>query len=178
MKVLKFIGVFLLLVIGIVLIAGAFMKKDFKFEREVAINAPKAVVWNNVVMLKNHDKWSQWKEMDPNMTNEITGTDGQVGAKVSWKSTNKSVGNGSQTISNIVPGERVDTDLDFGGNGKAKAYFLVSGDSTSSKIKWGFESHVGWPMNFIARMMMTEKNMGGMLDKGLGMLKNVSESEK
>lgn len=178
MKVLKFIGVFLLLVIGIVLVAGAFMKKDFHFERQQTINAPKDVVWNNVVMLKNHDKWSQWKAMDPGMANEITGTDGQVGARVSWKSSNKNVGSGSQTITNIVPGERVDTDLDFGDNGKAKAYFLVSGDSATSTVKWGFDSHANWPMNFIVGMMMTEKNVNEMLDTGLGMLKTASESEK
>src|SRR5262245_26202910 len=111
MKILKFIGLFLLLVIGIVLIAGAFMKKDFHFEKSATINAPKEVVWNNVAMLKNHEKWSQWKELDPNMTNVITGTDGQVGAKATWKSDHKMVGSGSQTITAVVPGEKVETEL-------------------------------------------------------------------
>jgi uncharacterized protein YndB with AHSA1/START domain len=177
MKILKIIGMLLLLVIVLVLIAGAFMKKDFHFERSTTINASKDKVWDNVVMFKNHEKWSQWKEMDPNMKTTITGTDGSVGAKMSWQSDNKNVGKGSQTITAITPGERVDTELDFDGRGKATAFMKVSGDSTSTKAVWGMDMHASYPMNAIMGMMMSEDQMNTMLDKGLAMLKTASEKE-
>ncbi len=177
MKILKFIGMLLLLVVVIILIAGAVMKKDFHYERSTTINAPKDRVWDNIIMFKNHEKWSQWKEMDPNMQTEITGTDGTVGAKVTWKSDHKNVGNGSQTIRAIKPGERVDYDMDFGNNGKPTSYFIVEGDSTSSKVAWGMDAHVGFPFNAIAGIFMGEKMMNDMFDKGLMMLKTESEKK-
>lgn len=177
MKILKFIGMLLLLVIVIVLVAGAFMKKDFHFEKTIAINAPKDKVWDNVVMFKNHEKWSQWKEMDPNMKTTITGTDGSVGAKMSWESDNKNVGKGSQTITAVTPGQRVDTELDFDGRGKATAFMIVNGDSASSKATWGMDMHAPYPMNAIMGVMMSGHSMDAMLDKGLGMLKTTSEKE-
>jgi hypothetical protein len=176
MKILKFIGMVLLLVVAIVLIAGAVMKKDFHFERSTTIAAPKDKVWDNVVMFRNHEKWSQWKEIDPNMKTEITGTDGTVGAKMSWTSTNDSVGNGSQTITKVSDG-RVDTDLEFEGRGGSKGFFTVTGDSTTSKVVWGMDMHINYPMNAIMPFFMTEKMMNSMFDKGLGMLKDVSEKE-
>lgn len=176
MKILKYIGIALLSIIVLALIAAAFVKKDFHFEKSTEINAPKDVVWQNVVMFSNHEKWSQWKEMDPNMKTEITGTDGTVGAKMSWSSTHKDVGTGSQTITNIIPGERVDSELDFGGQGKANTFMAVSGDSTKCKATWSLDMHADYPFNLIVSMV-AESGMNSMFDKGLAMLKTASEKK-
>jgi uncharacterized protein YndB with AHSA1/START domain len=177
MKILKILGLIVgLAVIGF-LIAGLFMKKDFHFERSMEIHAPNDVVWNNVLMFQNHEKWSQWKAKDPNMKVEISGTDGTVGAKMSWKSDVKGVGNGSQTITAVEPGRRVDTELDFDGQGKANAYMLVEGDSTACKATWGMDMHQGYPMNAVVALFMSEKVMNDMFDTGLNMLKASSEKK-
>ncbi len=178
MKILKIIGILILLVVATILIAGAFMKKEFHFERSIDIKASKDVVWNNMVSFKNHGKWSQWKEMDPNMEVTFAGNDSEVGSKMSWKSANKNVGNGSQTITAIDPGKRVDSELDFDGRGKANAYLAVSGDSTSCKAVWGMDMKASYPMNAIMGMFVSEKTMNEMFDKGLGMLKTASETGK
>jgi uncharacterized protein YndB with AHSA1/START domain len=174
MKVLKIIGSILLVLVVIVLIAGALMKKDLHYEQTTTINAPKERVWENVVMFENHKKWSQWKEKDPNMKVNITGVDGTVGARMSWTSDHKEVGNGSQTITGVDPGNRVDTELDFDGRGKAKSYMVVTGDSTSSQVTWALDMHPPYPFNAIVPLMMGN-GMNEMFDKGLAMLKSASE---
>lgn len=175
MKIIKFLGLLLLLIVAGVLIAGAFMKKDFHFERSMEMQAPKDRVWDYVVHFKQHEQWSQWRELDPAMETSISGTDGNVGAKMSWKSTHKEVGNGSQTITAIDPGKRVDTELEFEGQGNAKSYYLIEGDSSSCKVTWALDMQAPYPMNALLPMMMSEKVMNDMFDKGLGMLKKAVE---
>lgn len=175
MKILKYIGIIVLLLIAAILVAGLFMKKDFHFEKSIEINAPKDKVWENVVYFRNHEKWSQWKEIDPAMVVNITGTDGEKGAKMEWTSKHKDVGNGSQTISSVVPGTRVDTDLVFGGRGGAKSFISVSGDSTKCNVIWAMDMHADYPMNAIMGVFMKASTFDEMFNKGLGMLKTASE---
>ena len=174
MKIIKFLGLALLAVIVTGLIAAAFIKKDFHFEKSIEIGASKDAVWQNVVLFANHDKWSQWKKLDPQMKVAITGNDGEVGAKMSWTSDHKDVGNGTQTITKIIPGQRVDTEVDFDGKGKANSYMIVSGDSTKSNAVWALDMHMGYPFNLFGALF-AEKGMNDMFDKGLGMLKTCSE---
>jgi uncharacterized protein YndB with AHSA1/START domain len=174
MKIIKFLGLAILIVIVMGLISAAFIKKDFHFEKSVEIGASKETVWQNVVMFANHDKWSQWKELDPLMKVTITGNDGEVGAKMAWTSDHKDVGNGTQTITSVIPGQRVDSDLDFDGKGKAKTYMAVNGDSTKCKTTWALDMHLDYPFNLFGALF-AEKGMNEMFDKGLGMLKTTSE---
>lgn len=174
MKVIKYLLIVIVSIVVVALIAALFVKKEFHFEKSVEINASKEVVWDNVVKFGNHDKWSQWKEMDPKMEVSITGTDGEVGAKMSWKSSHKDVGNGSQEITKVIPGQRVDTKLNFEGMGGATSYMIVTGDSTKSKVTWALEMEQGWPFNLMVAMF-AEQGMNQMFDKGLGMLKKASE---
>ncbi len=50
----------MLALIGIVLIAGLVMTKDYAVEREITINQPKDSVFNYVKMMKNQDSFSVW----------------------------------------------------------------------------------------------------------------------
>lgn len=174
MKILKILGLIILTVIVIFLVSGLFIKKDFEYEmsKEMAISKDK--VWENVVYFKNHEKWSQWKKMDPNMKVEITGTDGTPGAKMSWTSTHKDVGNGSQTIVSVSGTERVDSKLDFGGKGEANTYMSVMGDSTKCKVTWSLKMTAPYPFNTFM-FMMGDKPMNDMFKTGLDMLETASK---
>jgi uncharacterized membrane protein len=178
MKIIKIILKGLLAIIIVALIAGAFMKKEFHYEKSVRINAPADLVWQNIVYFKNHEKWSQWKETDPNMIEEITGTDGTVGAKATWTSEHKEIGNGSQTITAIVPGKRVDTKLEFGGQDGGTGFFTVEKENGATKVVWGMHSEIPYPMNAMAPMFMpSDEDMNQMFEKGLAMLKKASEEQ-
>ncbi|MFM6982990.1 MAG: hypothetical protein ACKOXF_02580, partial [Chitinophagaceae bacterium] len=94
MKIIKILGLVLLIVVVMGLVSAAFIKKDFHFEKSIDISASRETVWQNVVLFENHDKWSQWKKIDPAMKVIISGTDGEVGAKMAWTSNHDDVGNG------------------------------------------------------------------------------------
>ncbi|MEZ4804362.1 MAG: SRPBCC family protein [Bacteroidia bacterium] len=179
MKIIKIILKSILVLIIVVLVAGVFMKKEFNYEKSISINAPSDLVWENILYFKNHDKWSQWKEIDPNMKEEITGTDGTVGAKATWSSNHKEVGNGSQTITAIVPGKRVDTKLEFDGQDGGTGFFTVDEENGATKVVWGMHSEIPYPINAMSFMFMpSDEDMNQMFEKGLAMLKKASEEQK
>ncbi len=178
MKILKISGLIILALIVLILVAGAFMPKEFHFEGKQNIKSSRDIAWSNVVNLRNHDKWSQWRVLDPNMQIGYTGDDGQVGSKMMWTSEHSEVGNGTQTITGIDGKDRVNFDVDFGGKGSAKSYLMVSGDTTQCLVTWGLDIQAPYPMNAIMGMMMKKEMMDDMFTKGLGMLKDVCEKEE
>jgi hypothetical protein len=178
MKILKISGLIILALIVLILVAGAVMPKEFHFEGNQNIKSSRDIAWNNVVDLRNHDKWSQWRLLDPNMQIGYTGDDGQVGSKMLWVSEHSEVGNGTQTITGIDGKDRVNFDVEFDGKGSAKSYLLVSGDSTQCTVTWGIDIQAPYPMNAVMGLMMNKKVMDDMFIKGLGLLKDVCEREE
>ncbi len=175
MKILKKILFGVLILIVLVLVTALFVKKDYSVERELSIDKPKQEVFDYIKLLKNHNSFNVWSMMDPNMKQEFTGTDGKVGAKSAWDSEMKDVGKGEQIISKIVEGERVDFDLHFikPFKGEAKAFMSTQASSeNSTKVKWGFEGRMPYPMNIMKLFMNMDKILGPDLEKGLGNLKN------
>jgi uncharacterized protein YndB with AHSA1/START domain len=100
-----------LVVIAIILIIPLFISKDMNYEKSILINAPINKVWENVSSLTAMDAWSPWNAKDPNMQRTLDGTDGTPGAKQSWVSTSKEVGEGSQTIVAIDKPNKLSTNL-------------------------------------------------------------------
>ena len=113
MKIIKKILIVLVVLIAIAAIAGMFMSSKFSMERSIVINANEQVIFDQVNILKNWEKWSPWQKMD--LTSKMTyfGPESGVGAGYTWVSENKSTGSGTLTISESVPNQKVTTDLDF-----------------------------------------------------------------
>lgn len=163
MKILKKIFLVLLSLIGIVLIAGLILSKDYAVEREVIINQPKDSIFNYVKMMKNQDNFSVWNMKDPNSKKTFTGTDGEVGFIYNWNG-NDDVGEGAQEIKKITPGERIDIELRFKRPMVSTdyAYFTTESISpTQTRVKWGFTGEMPYPMNAIKSVM------GNMIGKDL-----------
>jgi hypothetical protein len=177
MKILKYIGIALLVLIGIPLIAALFVSKDFNYEKSISINAPIDSVWVYTSSLNGLDKWSPWNDYDPKMKKTMTGTDGQVGAMSAWESDVDEVGKGSQTIKNIQQPNLFETTLKFyvPYESEAAAYVKLEPEGEGTKATWGFKSQMPYPMNFTMVVM----DMGAMMDKdftsGLSKLKVLCE---
>ncbi len=176
--VLKVIGLLLLAILAFVLIAGIFVSKEYHFERSVAIDAPRDVVWRHISSLEEINSWSPWMKLDPQMEQSISGTDGTIGATHSWKG-NKEAGSGSQTLTEIVPMERVRTDLHFiePMEGKAQSYWLLTDESGGTRITWGFDTEYAYPFNTIQLFMDMDKIMDSSFSTGLASLKTMAEHE-
>jgi len=178
MKILKWILIVLVVIIGVPLIIALFTKKDYKVEREIVINKPKMEVYNYVKYLKNQNDYSKWALMDPNLRKTFRGTDGTVGFVSAWESDNKDVGKGEQEIKGMKDGERIDYEIRFiePFAGTSTAYMTTEAISpTQTKVKWGFDGKMSYPMNFMLVVMDVEKAIGDDLQTGLTNLKKLLE---
>lgn len=181
MKIIKKILIILAIVIAIPLLVALFVKKEYSVERDITINKPKQEVYNYIKYLKNQNNFSKWASMDPNMKKEFRGTDGTVGFVSAWDSDKKDVGKGEQEIKNMHEGERIDYEIRFirPFASIAPAYLATeSAGDNQTKVKWGFNGHMPYPMNLMLVFMDMDKLIGGDLQTGLNNLKNILEKNK
>jgi hypothetical protein len=118
--------------------------------------------------------------MDPNMKKTYTGTDGTVGFISAWESDNKDVGKGEQEIIKITEGERIDFELRFLEPFQAtEPAFMttVSIAQDETKVVWGFQGHMDYPMNLMFLFMDFETMIGNDLETGLENLKTILEEK-
>jgi effector-binding domain-containing protein len=172
MKILKVIGIILAVVIVIAVILVMVLPTKYNVERSVTIDAPKNIVFGQVAKFENFIKWSPWSELDPNMTYEIIGSDGEVGAVYSW-SGNDSVGTGSLTTISVTE-ERIEQKLDFTAPWEAHdlAYYEFEDTPGGIKVTWGLDGNLARPMNIMGLFMSMEDMIGSDYEKGLESLKS------
>jgi hypothetical protein len=164
-------------IIAALLTAGLFISKDMKSTREIIINKPNAEVFNYIKHLKNQDNYSKWAMMDPNMKKDFRGSDATVGFVSAWEG-NKKVGKGEQEITGITEGSRFDTELRFEKPFKsvAKAQMSTAAvNDQTTRVTWGFESRMAYPMNVMKLVMNMEKAVGNDFSIGLTNLKALLE---
>ena len=105
----------------------------------------------------------------------FSGPDEGVGAGMAWNSENPQVGTGSQEIVVSVPDERVETALDFGPMGTAKAAFLLEAAGGATRVTWDLEADMGNdPMGRWMGLMM-DRWVGADYEQGLTNLKTLVE---
>ena len=163
-------------VLGLVFIAGGFLlPQTVTVARSVEINKPASDIFPYVNSLKATQDWSPWLERDPDVKLEYDGPDVGVGAKMAWASENRNVGNGSQEILVSDPDKLVETALDFGEMGTAKARFILEGAGDVTKVTWNLEADMG--TNPVGRWMglTLDRLVGGDYEKGLANLKSLVE---
>lgn len=168
------------IIVGIILallLAGLVIPKGIKATKEIVINKPVSEVYNYVKYLKNQDNYSKWGSMDPSMKKTYTGTDGTVGFVSAWEG-NKKVGQGEQEIKAIKEGQQIDFELRFIKPFRSLASAKMTTeavDATSTRVSWGFESNMNYPMNVMKLFMNMEKAVGNDFSTGLSNLKNLLE---
>lgn len=178
MKIVKKILLGIIGIIVLLLIIALFVKKEYGVEREITINKPKQEVFDYLKMLKNQDNFSVWAKRDPNMKKEYRGTDGTVGFVSAWDSENKHVGKGEQEIKNITEGERLDFELRFLKPFEATDNAFMTTEALSdnqTKVKWGFNGKMAYPMNLMLLFMNMDEMLGKDLQEGLNNLKAILE---
>lgn len=173
--ILKIIGV-LVIIIGFLLIAALFVKREYSIQREITINKPKHEVFDYLKHLKNQDNYSKWVMMDPAMKKDFKGTDGTVGFVYAWDSQNKNAGKGEQEIMKISEGEKLDVEVRFEKPFAGIAHTPFETETVSenqTKVKWGMSGKNAYPMNLMNLFM--DKMLGKDLDASLVNLKGILE---
>jgi hypothetical protein len=177
-KILIAVGLLIVLFVAGVVALVILSPTDFRVEREVTINKPKAEVFSYLKLLKNQNEWGPWYKKDPGMTLGSRGTDGTVGYVATWDSKNDEIGAGEQEIKKITEGERIDTELRFTRpfESKSDAYMITEGvGDNQTKVKWGFSGAMPRPLNVMLVVMDMDKAVGKDFDDGLSTLKTILE---
>ena len=179
-KVLIALAIIIVVVIAGVALAAFVSPTDYRVERSVSINKPKADVFNYVKYLKNQNDWGPWYKKDPNMTLGSRGTDGTVGYVATWDSKSDDVGAGEQEIKRIVDGERLESELRFSRpfESKSDAYMITeSAGENQTNVKWGFSGSMPRPLNLMMVVMDMDKAVGKDFEEGLQSLKTILEKQ-
>ena len=171
---LKKIGLSLLAAVVLLAVVSFFLPSTVKVERSTVVKASAETVFNQVNTFKAWEGWSPWKEQDPQMTNEYSGSESGAGAVSSWKS--PKMGDGTQTIVASTPYSTITTELDFNRGNKPTCNWKFEETPEGTKVSWDFNVDLG--MNPIARYMglMMNNAIGTSYEKGLDNLKKVCES--
>ncbi|RYE23699.1 MAG: hypothetical protein EOP51_09730 [Sphingobacteriales bacterium] len=175
-KFFKILGIIVLILVLVVLVLGLIAPKDMKIERSETMNAPKEVVFEQIVKFKNWSHWSPWYKMEPTAEMTYTGTDGEVGSGYSWKG--KKMGAGQMTNASLN-GTNMNYDLHFTEpfDSKAKGSFtVVDAGNGQSKVTWIMNSHTPYPMNAMHVFMDMDKMVGKDFESGLKDMKAYVES--
>lgn len=164
-------GVFIL---ALILLSFLF-PSSIQVERDVKIDAPMFRVWDQVNDLRNWEKWSPWKRMDPAMV--MTFSNPPVGAKAfyKWESNDKRLGKGTLTITDVQPEQSITTELVFDGRGRESSQFAFKHDGQGVRLTWSMKMHVGsmpWHRYFGAMMKGELKKQ---FDEGLKAIKFYAE---
>jgi uncharacterized protein YndB with AHSA1/START domain len=168
----------LFLVVAALLIAALFTRKAYSADSEILINRSLTDVFAYIRLLRNQDNFSKWATMDPGMKKSYRGNDGTPGFVSAWESKNKNVGAGEQEILSIRENDRIEYELRFlkPFPGKAKAYMTTRAEgSGSTRVVWGFESSMAYPMKLMLLFMNMEKVIGNDFQTGLERLKGILE---
>lgn len=174
MKIIKILGAILGALVLIVLILGVIAPSHTHVERSTIVNAPYDHVWSYVSNFEGMEKWSPWRELDPNQSTTIE-NDGAVGALYTW-SGNDSVGKGEQTITNITENEVV-THLHFlePFDAQADATTTLEESEDGVKVTWSYDADSPFPMNAMNLFMNMDEMLGPDFQKGMDKLKVIAE---
>ena len=178
MKVLKILGVAALVAIIAIAALAFLLPADYKVEREITINKPRAEVFAYAKILKNQNDWGLWVKQDPNIKLSFKGTDGELGFVSSWESNMENVGVGEQEIMKIEDGKCIDSEIRFKKpfENTSQAYMTMEDvGPNQTKVQWGFTGSMPRPMNLMQLVMDMDKEVGKDFEAGLGNLKIILE---
>ncbi|HXB43163.1 MAG TPA: SRPBCC family protein [Puia sp.] len=162
-------------IIALLLIMALFMKREHYVKREIIINAPRQKVFDYLKLLKNQEKFNKWAKADPDRNWEFKGTDGTVGFIISWNG-NKNVGEGEKEITNIIEGEKIETQIRFVRPMATIANVIMETESLSDNQTKVYLSNAGtlkYPMNIMNPI--AERMFPKDMDNSLSTLKDILE---
>ncbi len=174
MKIFKRVVISIMVLIGLLLIIGALLPRDYTVTRTIEINSSPDSVYNNVADFRVYKTWNWWAKQDPLASFEIKGEAKQPGSSYSWNG--NEIGIGSLTLETAEPGKKVKNILTF-----KKPFETIASDNwefeasqTGTKVIWVNSGKLPYPMGaFIAMSMNTM--LGPQMDSGLVSLKALTE---
>ncbi len=175
MKIIKFVGLGLLVLVIVLVIIAFLLPRNVRIERSIAIKAAPEIVFEQINTLKNWEDWSPWHKIDPKMKLVYGDIPSGKDAFYSWSSDVKNVGKGKLTITKSVPYDTINVTMDFMEQGISQGGYILKKADSGIQLKWWMDADMG--NNPIGRIMglFLDKMVGKDFEKGLKSLKDISE---
>ena len=177
MKFLRIFFFFLVSVLAVTAVLSMLIATQQKVERSVTINAPAAVIYQQLIKLENFNKYSVWSQQDSSAKYTMTGTDGTIGATSSWTGDPDISGDGKIEIASLEENKKVTHHLSFTKprKGKAESAFMLNESNGITTVTWNFELATPRPWNIFNLFYSLDKKMGKDFEAGLAALKTIIE---
>ena len=154
----------------------ALQPSEFRIARTATIAAPPPAVFAQVNDFHNWEAWSPWAKIDPAAKTSFESSSAGTGAVFRWAG-NHEVGEGSMTITESLPSERIRIRLDFvkpfQDTADAEFTFKPEGDQTS--VTWSMWGQNDFISKAICIFMDMDEMVGGKYEEGLANLRSVVE---
>lgn len=175
-RILGAVAVALAVMLGLFLIIVAMQPAEFRITRSATMKAGPAGVFAEVNNFHNWEAWSPWAKLDPNAKAEFAGPESGEGAKFSWSGNDK-IGQGTQTIVESKPDERIRIRLDFEKPMKdtSEAEFTFKPQDDQTQVTWSMSGKKNFVGKAVCMFMNMDKMVGGEFENGLVNLKAIVE---
>lgn len=170
MKLLISIFKILFVLAVIYLIAAMLGKSSYRVEREAVINAPQKLVYNQISIFRNWEKWSPWAEKDPSVKNTYEGPDGEAGAVMNWAGDKDISGTGSIKVEDSNPPNGFNYTLSFKVPFEMQSrggFSLSSASDEKTKVKWYDQGDIAFIFRPMMMFMDMDKQIGPDFERGL-----------
>jgi len=174
-RFLKALAISLIILVGVFVVVGLVLPKEYEVERTVVIDAPPQSIHVFVGDLKKWSEWTPWNNEDPTLTILLGDKTAGVGASQSWTGEG---GDGELIFTASSPTEGIAYDLLFDNGAFASVaalgYRPLSEQST--EVRWTMTGEIDMPVVGAYFALMMDAMVGQMFEQGLGELKKRVEA--
>lgn len=170
MKLLKFIGITVLMLMVAFFGVAAFLPAEIHIERSVVVSSSPSVVFKHVNDLREWRNWSPWHKTNSNMKITYKGPLKGEGASYRWES--EKIGAGNLTITDSRLNQYIATDLNFMEEGDATGYYQFEPVKNGTLVTWSFQTDIGDDPFTKYMGLMMDNVVRSDFDRGLQNLKS------
>ena len=176
MRILKIIGIFIVLVIALYLVACMMGPKRVDAERSTTINAPVSLVYNTITDLATWKDWSYWTVQDTGM--QITYGDKTSGLGANYRWVDGKGETGKMEIVEAEPNQRMKSQIQFGNwPGYSNGEWTLTEGEEGVNVSWHMTNDTDIPFLARAFLIKMDDMIGADFEKGLANLKEYVEKK-
>ncbi len=175
MKLLKVVGIVIIIMAALVLTIPAFLPSSVKVSESKQIHAEPKLAFRQVNILTNRTVWSPFEAEDPEIISRFEGSSFGTGAKHHWKSSK--LGDGSLAIVESRPYSYILNRIGFNGGDMIHDEWRFVENQNGVNVSWTITfDKLGYPLGRIAGIFIPGF-IKGVLQKGLGNLQQIAEEK-
>ncbi len=169
--------VYFLIGLTVIFYGGAYMLPgEVRVSRSMQIAAPPGEVFAIAGDLRRWPEWSAVTEVDPAVAFSFDGPEqAGVGQVLRWASNNPVAGNGTLTVTEFVPGDRLILAVDYGEFGAAVSALDIEPADGGTRVTWDYSAKLPGVVDRWAGLMV-DRQAGAEHERALAKLKTLAEA--